>query len=263
MGDQANSKTCVLHAIANASVEACMDLNLDLKLDELVGGLKQLELVDIEGNRVEDFNGATLKKLTDFNSRNFYDIHIKIRTQTPEEVQRSLTVQDTGIKFVLVYQDNPTSEPHCVYVKELATFLGKLRYVCINSWGSYNDILLKEVGQVSTLQCSALYEVTVTYEQSKSPRMQESRSTSSEPLLAHYSVLDPPTRNQQNIDSGSSSPIWSFNSSYSSSPSFTGSNGWISMGRDSMDLAPDNPWLHEDSIPQNGSDCPRISGFYI
>ena len=63
--DQANSRCCVLHAVANASVEACMDQNLDLKLDELVGALKQNTVVDIEGNRVEDFDGATLKKMTD------------------------------------------------------------------------------------------------------------------------------------------------------------------------------------------------------
>ena len=41
--DQANSRTCVLHAIANAVADACMDQNLDLKLDELVGALKQLD----------------------------------------------------------------------------------------------------------------------------------------------------------------------------------------------------------------------------
>ena len=43
--DQANSRTCVLHAIANAVADACMDQNLDMKLDELVGALKQLDFV--------------------------------------------------------------------------------------------------------------------------------------------------------------------------------------------------------------------------
>ena len=75
--DQANSKTCVLHAIANAVAEACMDRNLDLKLDELVGGLKQLHFVDVEGNRVEDFNGAGLKKMTDFNTEVFHLMKLK------------------------------------------------------------------------------------------------------------------------------------------------------------------------------------------
>ena len=46
--DHANSRCCVLHVIANAVVEACMDQNLDLKLDELVRGFKQLQFVDIE-----------------------------------------------------------------------------------------------------------------------------------------------------------------------------------------------------------------------
>ena len=169
--DQGNSKTCVLHAIANASVEACMDQNLDLKLDELVGGLKQLDFIDIEGNRVEDFDGAGLKKMSDARTRHLFDIRIQIRTRTPEEVLRSLQVQEKGIKFVLVFQD-PASAPHCVYVKELAVTLSKVHYVCINSWGANNDILLKEVGQVSTL-----YEVTVTYEQSLS-----SRNSSNEPF---------------------------------------------------------------------------------
>ena len=60
--------------------------------------------------------------MTDFNTRNLYDIQIQIRTRTPEEVLRSLQVLEKGIKFVLGYQD-PFSEPHCVYVKELAMTL--------------------------------------------------------------------------------------------------------------------------------------------
>ena len=123
-----------------------MDQNLDLKLDELVGGLKQLDFVDIEGNRVEDFDGATLKKLTDSNTKNLFDLEIQIRIRTPEEGLESLRLQEKGIKFVLGYQD-PISEPHCVYVKELTIALGFWHYVCINSWGPLNDILLKRVDQ--------------------------------------------------------------------------------------------------------------------
>ena len=67
--DQANSKTCVMHAIGNAIVEALMDFGLDMKLDEVLGGMKQLPFVDIEGNRVEDFNRSRVKMLTDKNSR--------------------------------------------------------------------------------------------------------------------------------------------------------------------------------------------------
>ena len=106
--------------------------------------------------------------MTDFNTRNLYDIQIQIRTRTPEEVLRSLQVLEKGIKFVLGYQD-PFSEPHCVYVKELAmTLKGTLHYVCINSWGPVNDILLKEVGRDGNGH--GLYQVIVTYEQSNSTR---------------------------------------------------------------------------------------------
>ena len=265
--DQANSKTCVLHAIANAVAEACMDHNLDLKLDELVGGLKQLHFVDIVGNRVEDLNGAGLKKMTDFNTRNLYDIQIRIRTQTPEEVLTSLQVQEMGIKFVMVYQDNAIRAPHCVYVKEFAVALGKPHFVCINSWGPNNDILLKEVGQVSTL-----YEVAVTYELSKS------RMSSSNETFTYHVQLPPPcvyptTPNRLHFDSVQSSPAWtpSFNSSYSSSPTFTESNSWINMGRDSMDLetgqapaeVPDPMRWPEDFTSRRASDCPSISGIFI
>ena len=81
-------------------------------------GLKQLDVVDIEGNRVEDFDGATLKKMTDLNTKNLFDIQIQIRKRSPKEVLKTLQVQERG-KFVLGYKD-PISEPHCVYVKELA-----------------------------------------------------------------------------------------------------------------------------------------------
>ena len=101
--DQANSKTCVLHAIANAVVEACMDVNLDFKLDEMVGGLKQLDFIDIEGNRVEDFNGVTLKKMTDLNTRNFYDIQIQIMMRTTEEAVQGLGLQNR-IKYCACIQ---------------------------------------------------------------------------------------------------------------------------------------------------------------
>ena len=57
-----------MHAIGNAIVEALMDLVLDMKLDEVLGGMKQLPFVDIEGNRVEDFNRSRVKMLTDKNS---------------------------------------------------------------------------------------------------------------------------------------------------------------------------------------------------
>ena len=255
--DQANSRTCVLHAIANAVVETCMDQNLDLKLDELVGAMKQFDFVDIQGNRVEDFDQAVVKRLNDWNTRNLYDIQIQIRTGNPEELLKRL--QNKEIKCVLVYQ-SPLSEPHCVYVKELANALGTLHYVCINSWGPINDILLKEVGQVSTL-----YEVTVTYEQSKSGRSPMCSSNSSNQPFTNYVQqpplsVHPPTRDHMHFDSVQSSPVWtpSFNSSYSSSPTLTASTSWINMRQDSKDLetgqqAPADVtlWQEDDEWPSD------------
>ena len=250
-----------------------MDQDLDLKLDELVGGLKQLNFVDIEGNRVEDFDGATIKKMTDYNSRNntrnLFDLRIQVRTRTPEEALRGLGLQNK-MKCVLVYKDDPVSEPHCVFVKDLVEVCGNLRFLCINSWGPKQDFLLQKIE-------NTLYEVNITFEESKSTRMSSSSSTSSAPFhysgpLTYFSVLNPPTHDRPNIDSGSNSPIWtpSFNSSYCSSPSFTNTNGWISMGRDSMDLetgeqdpadVPDD--LLWDLTSQRGSDYPTFSGIYI
>ena len=138
------------------------------------------------------------------------------------EVLNSLQAEEKGIKFVLGYQD-PTSEPHCVYVKELAMALGKLHFVCINSWGPVNDILLKEVEKDS----NELYEVMVTYEQSTSRRRSQTSSSSSSshngPLTYHYP-----------FDCGSNSSIWtsSFNSSFSTSPE---SPSWSDMGEDGME----------------------------
>ena len=193
--------------------------------------MKQINVVDIEGNRVEDFDGATLKKMTDSNTKNLFDIQIRIRKRSPMEVLNSLQAEEKGIKFVLGYQD-PTSEPHCVYVKELAMALGKLHFVCINSWGPVNDILLKEVEKDS----NELYEVMVTYEQSTSRRRSQTSSISSfhnEPLTHHH-PFRPTARESMNFDCGSNSSIWtsSFNSSFSTSPE---SPSWSDMGEDGME----------------------------
>ena len=142
---------------------------------------------------------------------------------------------------LLVYKDDPVSEPHCVYVKDFVNVCGNLRFLCINSWGPKQDFLLHKIE-------NTLYEVNIILEKSKS------------------------TRNRLNIDSGSSSPIWSFNSSYSSSSYSSSSStlrtaalppSLVQTAGSAWDLAPDNLGLHEVSISQNGSDCPRISGIYI
>ena len=238
---QANSKTCTLHPIANSVVEACMDIRVDLNLDQLVGAMKQLHFVDIEGNMVEDFNGAQVKKMTDMNSKNPLDIQIQISMPTEEEVLRRL--QNKSIKCVLVYRDPSTAEPHCVYVDGLTVALEKERYICINSWGvANNDVFLREVNLDNTL-----FEVTVTVTESRSER-----ST----FFAYFAQLPPPNLGHLHLDSAQSSessPVWIPSSSSSPFPPSPGSPSWSEP--DSWNMG------EQEDVDDN---CPSsFSGIYI
>ena len=218
-----------MHAIGNAVVEALMDFGLDMKLDEVLGGMKQLPFVDIEGNRVEEFNRSRVKMLTDKNSGDPYDIQIHVCERAQEEVQKRL--QDKTIKAVAVYREDPLRQPHCVYIEGLAwtglaPVLGELNYVLINSWGAHNSKFL-----LGPQEVDATYEVAVTYSRSISQSMTLARAMAMETynLLPAPSPWPSTTHDRLNFNSSSNSPVGtpSFNS-YSSSPTF--SDSWMDKG---------------------------------
>ena len=215
-----------MHAIGNAIVEVLMDFGLDMKLDEVLGGMKQPPFVDIEGNRVEDFNWSRVKMLTDKNSRDPYDIQIHVCERAQEEVQKRL--QDRAIKAVAVYREDSLRQPHCVYIDGLAWALGKLNYVLINSWGAHNSKFL-----LGPQEVDATFEVAVTYSRSISQSMTLARAMAMETynLLPAPSPWPSTTHDRLNFNSSSNSPVGtpSFNS-YSSSPTFWDSDSWMDKG---------------------------------
>ena len=181
--------------------------------------MKQLPFVDIEGNRVEDFNRSRVKMLTDKNSGDPYDIQIHVCERAQQEVQKRL--QDKTIKAVAVYREDSLRQPHCVYIDGLAWALGKLNYVLINSWGAHNSKFL-----LGPQEVDATYEVAVTYSRSISQSMTLARAMAMETynLLPAPSPWPSTTHDHHNFNSSSNSPVGtpSFNS-YSSSPTFSDS----------------------------------------
>ena len=160
--DQADSGTCSLHAVANATVEKLMDSNIDVKLDEIVGGFKQLDFIDVvEGNDVMEFDQAVIRRMTDKNTKKLYDVTLRI---TECRVKKDLLkkIQSKEVKCVLVYHQR--EDPHCVFINELKMVNDKIQYGCINSWGEDRDVLVK-VDRPN----NQVFEVNVTWQQSQSP----------------------------------------------------------------------------------------------
>ena len=154
--DQANSDTCTLHAVANATVEKLMDINIDVNLDELVGGLKQLSFVNmVEGNHVEDFDRAVVKGVTDLNTKDLYDVKLRILQCRMIHNSFLKRIQNQEAKCVLVYSQGSPEDPdpdyHSVFIRDLTKILGKLHFVCINSWGKENAIVCREVDRPSNI----------------------------------------------------------------------------------------------------------------
>ena len=170
--DQANSETCTLHAVVNATGEKLMDINIDVKLDELIGGMKQLEFIDVEnGNAVKEYDASVVRRMTDQNTGNLYDLKLKIKERSVIDKGFLRRIKDKTATCVLVYsqggQDDPDPDDfHCVFISKVITELGKLQFVCINSWGNYNEIVVKEVDRPH----NRVFEVLVDATKSESPR---------------------------------------------------------------------------------------------
>ena len=110
--DQADSGTCSLHAVANATVEKLMDSNIDVKLDEIVGGFKQLDFIDVvEGNDVMEFDQAVIRRMTDKNTKKLYDVTLRI---TVCRVKKDLLkkIQSKEVKCV---KCGATSQNTCLF----------------------------------------------------------------------------------------------------------------------------------------------------
>ena len=168
--DQADSGTCSMYAVANATVQKSMDSGLDFNLDEIVGGLKQLPFIDIvEGNNVLEFDQAVIKRMTDKNTKKLFDLTLHISQCSVEEGLLK-KIEDKEATCVLVYDlennaNHDAVEPHCVFIEKLVqdTFGGKRHYFCINSWGKENEFVVKEVDRPN----NQVFKVTVTWQPSQ------------------------------------------------------------------------------------------------
>ena len=148
--DQGLAETCTLHAIANATVESLTTKNIDVKLDEVLGALKQAEYVDIhEGNKVEDFNGAVMKRMTDKETGMAVDVELTVGKYTDLQRHELFNELQRNIKFVLTYNTNKVEESgrHCVYIHKWDKICGKKKFVCVNSWGTEEENPVVDVDQ--------------------------------------------------------------------------------------------------------------------
>ena len=123
----------------------------------------------LDGNHVDEFDGLTVRRMTDQNTGDLYDVNIDIREHS---INKSLLrrIEDKMATCVLVYsqggQDDPDPDDfHCVFISKVITELGKLQFVCINSWGKCSEIVVKEVDRPH----NRVFEVLVGFKKSKSP----------------------------------------------------------------------------------------------
>ena len=137
--DQGLSDTCTLHAIANATVESLMGKDIDVKLDEVLGALKQADYVKVHGgNKVEDFHGAVMKRMGDKKTGMSVDVDLTVGKYTDLQELEQISEHQGKIKFVLSYLTK-NQVLHCVYIEKLVDIGGKKKFLCINSWGEFEE----------------------------------------------------------------------------------------------------------------------------
>ena len=164
--DQGLSETCTLHAVANATVESLTTKNIDVKLDEVLGALKQAEYVDIhEGNKVEDFNRAVMKRMTDKKTGMSVDVELTVGKYTDLKRHEQFNELQPRIKFVLTYNTNKLEESgrHCVYIDKFIEISGKKKFVCVNSWGKFEENPVVDVDQPGNI----VYGVVAHWKESR------------------------------------------------------------------------------------------------
>ena len=137
--DQGQGETCTIYALANATALALQNRNIRVNPVECLGALKQIPKVDVsEGNYVEDFHGEMLRNMTDDNDGQYRTILLNIK--------RVNRLQMTG-QHVLVYNRivGDSSTKHCVFVQRYQKVTNE--YVCLNSWGEYDQIIRVDYDQ--------------------------------------------------------------------------------------------------------------------
>ena len=171
-----------MHAIANATVESLTMKDIDVKLDEVLGALKQAEYVDIhEGNKVEDFNWAVMKRMTDKKTGMAVDVDLTVGKYTDLQRHEQFNELQRNIQFVLSYNTNKVEESgrHCVYIHKWDNILGKKKFVCVNSWGKFEENPVVDVNQPGNI----VYGVVAHWKESR----HSAAAVSSEGLLSTIS----------------------------------------------------------------------------
>ena len=159
--DQGEAGICTLAAIANAVVDGAMEESMDFNLDEVIGALKQLNFVDVkDGNNVEEFHGATLRRITDSKTGTPYNATLEITPYSLENNEDLRRICDRNVSCVLVYNLPQGFGLHTVFIREVRDIKGIDNFVCINSWGRHNPNPNVEVGQ----EGNKIYEVKAYYE---------------------------------------------------------------------------------------------------
>ena len=157
--DQGEAGICSLAAVGNAIVDGAMDGGKDFKLDEVIGALKQLDFVhEKDGNYVNEFDGSALKRITDSETGMAYDVMITIRHGDVKNSEDLRQIRDKRIRCVLDYNRHG-GERHAVFIDSLIEIRGIPNFVCINSWGTFDQNPNIEVGRNG----NKIFEVKATY----------------------------------------------------------------------------------------------------
>ena len=99
--DQGKAGICSSVAVGNAIVDGAMDVGKDFNLDEVIGALKQLDFVDVkDGNFVQEFDGSTLKRITDKRTGTPYHVMIKIRHHDVKNTEVLRQIREKRMKCV-------------------------------------------------------------------------------------------------------------------------------------------------------------------
>lgn len=155
--NQGQTESCTLYAVGNAIVEGLDSQEVDVNLDEIIGGLKQACFVDIhDGNFVEEFDGCVVKNMIDRNTEKCGDVEVSIN------YDGEVKPKEGNMKRVLVYNhrpEDPTSA-HCVFVAETKNLLKDRKcHICLNSWGDQEGVKCVEVNRPG----NKLYAVKVKW----------------------------------------------------------------------------------------------------
>ena len=157
--DQGEAGICSSFAVGNAIADTAMDEGKDFNLDEVIGALKQLDFVnEKDGNYVQEFDGATLKRITDSRTGMTYDVMIEIVPHDAKNTEVLRQIRDKRMKCVLAY-DSHGGGRHSVFIDGLIKIRGIENFVCINSWGSWDPNPNIEVGQ----EGNEIFEVKASY----------------------------------------------------------------------------------------------------